>query len=141
MSLQSKMHTTFRLLYAVYEMGEKMKNEEIIINRLAEERTLLAAERTFSAWLRTALAAMAGGLAILRLIHFKTDTHRIIAHIMGEILLVWGCVVIVLSAIDYKKTRDTLLVAKNIKSSQLGFVIVVVPLVIIATLLIWVTLP
>ena len=108
---------------------------------LAEERTLLAAERTYSAWIRTALAAMAGGLAILRLITFKSDYHRIIAHIIGETLILWGCVVIVLSSIDYKNTRHKLTLAKSYKSSQLGFLILVVPLLLISALLIWVTLP
>lgn len=117
-----------------------MKNQEII-NNLAEERTLLAAERTFSAWLRTALAAMAGGIAILRLIHFKSESHRIIAHIIGEILILWGCALIVLSAIDYKKTHNKLTIAYNYKSSKLGFLIMVVPLLIISVLLAWVTLP
>ena len=67
-----------------------MKNQEISDHMLAEERTLLAAERTFSAWLRTALAAIAGGVAILRLISFKTETHRIVAHIIGELLILLG---------------------------------------------------
>lgn len=115
-----------------------MKNDT---NQLAEERTLLAAERTFSAWIRTALAAMAGGLAILRLISFKSETHRLLAHIIGETLIVWGSVLIVLSSIDYKRTRDTLRIAKNYKNSKLGLIVVIVPLLIISALLIWVTLP
>jgi|SRR5579859_2851065 len=118
-----------------------MKNEELNINMLAEERTLLAAERTFSAWLRTALAAMAGGIAILRLIVFKSDIHRIVAHIVGETLILWGCLLIVLSSIDYKKTRDKLMIAKSYKSSQIGYLVIVVPLLIISALLVWVTLP
>ncbi len=94
-----------------------MKNQEID-KALSQERTLLASERTFSAWLRTALAAMGGGIAILRLISFKTDIHRIIAHIIGETLILWGCLIIVLASIDYKKIRNKLTLAKNYKSSQ-----------------------
>ena len=118
-----------------------MKNQKISNNLLAEERTLLAAERTFSAWLRTALAAMAGGLAILRLISFKSELHRTIAHIIGETLIIWGCVLIVLSSIDYKKINNKLTIAKSYKSSQLGYLIIVIPLLLMSTLLIWVTLP
>jgi putative membrane protein len=118
-----------------------MEPQEKTTNMLAEERTLLASERTFSAWIRTALAAMAGGLAILRLIIFKTELHRIIAHIIGETLILWGCLLIVLSSMDYKKVRDSLVVAKNYKSSQVGLIIIIVPLLIISALLIWVTLP
>lgn len=118
-----------------------MNNQEHSAYVLAEERTLLAAERTYSAWLRTALAAMAGGLAILRLIIFKSETHRIIARIMGMTLILWGCVIILLSSIDYKKTRNRLKVAKNVKSSHLGFAIIIIPLILISALLIVITLP
>lgn len=118
-----------------------MENQEKTTNMLAQERTLLASERTFSAWIRTALAAMAGGLAILRLIVFKTELHRIIAHIIGETLILWGCLIILLSSMDYKKVRDSLMLARNYKSSQIGLIIIIVPLVIISTLLVWVTLP
>lgn len=123
-------------------MLKTLKHSQISPNdRLAEERTLLAAERTFSAWLRTALAAMAGGIAILRLIIFKTDLHRIIAHIIGELLILWGCLVIVLATIDYKKMHSTLILAKNYKSSNVGFITIVLPLLIISGLLIFVTFP
>lgn len=118
-----------------------MKNEETINNLLAEERTLLAAERTFSAWVRTALAAMGGGLAILRLISFKSEFHRIIAHVIGQTLIIWGCILIVFASLDYKKIQNKLVIAKNYKSSQLGYLIIVLPLVIMSILLIWVTLP
>lgn len=118
-----------------------MENKETINNQLAEERTLLAAERTFSAWLRTALAAMAGGLAILRLIDFKSELHRTIAHIIGETLILWGCALVILASIDYKKIHNKLIMAKNYKSSQLGFLIIIVPLLLMSALLVWVTLP
>lgn len=116
-------------------------NNDQIKNKLAEERTLLALERTFSAWIRTALTAMAGGLAILRLISFKTDVHRIVAHIIGETLIFWGCLVIILSSFDYKKMSVRSHIEKNYKSSQLGIVIIVLPLLLLCALLIWVTLP
>ncbi len=107
-------------------------------NALAEDRTLLAAERTFSAWLRTALAAMAGGIAILRLIAFKTETHKIIGHIIGEILILWACGLVIFSSIDYKKTCSKLTVAKNSKSSPLIFFTIVLPLLVVSLLLVWI---
>jgi putative membrane protein len=118
-----------------------LRDKELDTTTLAEERTVLAAERTFSAWLRTALAAMVVGLAILRLMSFKTDLHRILAHIIGELLIFWGFLLIVLSAIDYKKTQQRIITAKSFKSSYWGFVIIVSPLLIISVLLIWVILP
>jgi len=114
-----------------------MQNHE---NNLAEKRTLLAAERTFSAWIRTALTAMAGGLAILRLIHFKTELHKTIATVIGETLILWGFMLIVLSAIDYRK-HVQLSPVKNYKDSPLGFVFMIAPLLLVAALLVWVTLP
>lgn len=105
---------------------------------LAEERTLLAAERTFSAWLRTALSAMAGGLAIIRLIIFKTEFHQVIAHIAGILLIFWGCVLIVLASIDYKNMQNKLLLAKNYKSSQLGYFFTVLPLIVISVFVVWI---
>jgi putative membrane protein len=130
-----------RANYNFYKKGNVMNNPESFNNILAEERTLLAAERTFSAWIRTALAAMAGGLAVLRLIIFRSEFHRILVHIIGETLILWGCLLIVLSAIDYKNTRNKLVNAQSYKSSQLGFLVVVLPLLLISALLIWVTLP
>lgn len=118
-----------------------MKDTENSKYVLSEERTLLAAERTFSAWLRTALAAMAGGLAVLRLVIFKTETHRIIAHTMGLTLILWGCLIIVLASIDFRNIRKKIDIAKNYKSSTLGYFVIVLPLVIVSILLIWVTLP
>lgn len=116
-----------------------MKHSEIDTTTLAEERTVLAAERTFSAWLRTALAAMAGGLAILRLAIFKSHTHQIAAHFIGEALIIWGCIIIVLSAIDYR--RSCAKAPKSYKSSPLGFLLLVIPLLIVSALLIYITLP
>lgn len=110
-------------------------------NNTCGQQTLLAAERTFSAWLRTALAATAGGLAILRLIAFKTDTHRIVAYVMGEMLILWGCIIIVLAALDYHTLRIKLLKTHKIKSSQIRYFLMIVPLLLISLLLVWVTLP
>ncbi len=118
-----------------------MKNQEINTTMLAQERTLLASERTYSAWIRTALSAMAGGLAILRLITFKSEFHRIIAHVIGQTLIVWGCLLVVLASIDYKKTRHKLMLVKSYKNSTVGYIVIVVPLLLISFLLLWVTLP
>ncbi|HZW60687.1 MAG TPA: hypothetical protein VFF04_00515, partial [Candidatus Babeliales bacterium] len=87
-----------------------------------------------------ALAAMAGGIAILRLIIFRSETHRMIGHVIGETLILWGCLIIILSSIDYKRTRDKVHV-RSYKSSKLGFLIVVIPLLIVSVLLVWITLP
>lgn len=117
-----------------------MEEKEINSLALAEERTLLASERTFSAWLRTALAAIAGGIAIVRFVSFKTDMHRIIGHIAGDGLILWGCLLIIMASLDYKRAHRRLTVAKSYKSSWLGFIMIIVPLLIVSALLIWVNL-
>ncbi len=108
---------------------------------LTEERTLLAAERTFSAWVRTALSAMAGGLAIMRLIAFKTESHRIMAHVIGQMLIFWGCLLIILASIDYKNMHHKLRLANNYNRSQVRYFFIVLPLLLIAFLLVLITLP
>ncbi|HUW11068.1 MAG TPA: DUF202 domain-containing protein, partial [Anaerolineae bacterium] len=52
------------------------------------ERTLLANERTFSAWLRTGLAAVLAGLGIARLLRF--GRWQWVADVIGAILILTG---------------------------------------------------
>jgi putative membrane protein len=54
----------------------------------AQHRTLLANERNFSAWLRTGMSAMGGGIAIAELLGGE-DSH-IFVRIMGIILVTLG---------------------------------------------------
>lgn len=118
-----------------------MEDLEKYRTRLSEKRTLLASERTFFAWIRTALTAMAGALAILRLITFKTELHRVIAHSIGEMLILWGCILIIFAASDYKKAHALLCRDRQHKSSSLRIFIIAAPLLVMAGLLIAVTLP
>ncbi len=57
---------------------------------LAGERTRLAAERTFNSWIRTGLAGVGGGLAIMHLLFFENPYHRMLARWMGQFLILWG---------------------------------------------------
>lgn len=77
-------------------------------NLLATERTRLAAERTVSSWMRTGLASVGGGFAIIRLIVFQNFTHRLMAHGIGEILIMLGIFIFVFSLKDYRKTSRKL---------------------------------
>lgn len=69
---------------------------------LAGERTRFAAERTISAWMRTGLASVGGGFAIVHLLDFSSVHHKIIANIVGELLIVWGICIFIFSLRDYK---------------------------------------
>lgn len=73
-------------------------------NLLASERTRFAAERTISSWIRTGLAMVGAGFAIIRFIYFQADTHKLMAKVLGEVMITWGIVVLILSWIDYMKT-------------------------------------
>jgi putative membrane protein len=108
---------------------------------LSREKTLWAAERTFSAWLRTVIAAMAGGLAILRLVSFHSELHRIIAQVIGQMLIFWGFMLVILSSINYQKARKQFMSTQAYEGSRTRFLIIVIPLLISAALLIWITLP
>jgi putative membrane protein len=54
----------------------------------AQHRTLLANERNFSAWLRTGMSAMGGGIAIARFL--DGEESGFLVRIMGIILVILG---------------------------------------------------
>ncbi len=78
------------------------REEENVRNSLAIERTRLASERTVSAWIRTGLACVGGGFALIRFVVFHTEQHRFIADAIGELLIIWGIFIFILSFGDYK---------------------------------------
>jgi putative membrane protein len=80
-----------------------MHKNHKVAKTLSLERTLLSAQRTFSAWIRTGLAALAGGLAITRIIIFKTLSHERAAHMAAYMLIVWAGGIFVLAYYDYKR--------------------------------------
>lgn len=72
----------------------------------AHSRSVLANERTFSAWLRTAMSAMAVGLGVAELLA-STD-YRMVAKLLGVTLIVLGGAVSLLGAKRYYKVADEL---------------------------------
>jgi putative membrane protein len=60
---------------------------------LAGDRTLLATERTYAAWMRTALASLAAGVGSTAV--FKESLPRILAHLIGTVLIVFAGVCLV----------------------------------------------
>lgn len=65
--------------------------------KLARLRTIMAAERTFAAWLRTGLAAIAGGLAIIKFVEYNSETQELLSHFASLMLMVWGIVIILVN--------------------------------------------
>lgn len=65
--------------------------------RLAYDRTALANERTFAAWLRTGLAVGAGGVAITHVVPL-TDRDPTFARVLGLLFVLVGVAMIILGA-------------------------------------------
>ena len=80
------------------DYGDKLAKER---TDLASMRTLMAAERTFSSWIRTGLAGVGGGLAFTHLLIFETEWHRFVASIVGILLVLWGVAIFIYAAINY----------------------------------------
>lgn len=78
--------------------GDKLAEER---TDLASLRTLMAAERTFSSWIRTGLAGVGGGLAITNLLTFETPWHRLTAFLIGILLIFWGVAIFIYAAVSY----------------------------------------
>lgn len=75
---------------------------------LARERTRYAAERTLSAWIRTGLASVGGGFAMIRFLVFENAQHRMMAKVIGEVLIIWGICIMIFALYDYKANVEKL---------------------------------
>ena len=69
--------------------------ENWVREELASEQTLLAAERTFSAWIRA-------GLAVARTLIFKSYAHQEVARVIGGRLAIWGASIFVYAIISHR---------------------------------------
>ncbi len=70
--------------------GDIMANEEPHRDPLALQRTLMAAERTYSAWVRTGLACIGGGFAIGKAFLSLEAGHRATAVHAGRMMILLG---------------------------------------------------
>jgi len=105
---------------------------------LANERTRLAAERTFLAWIRTGLTSIAGGLAVARLIVFKTLEHEQIAHWIGQLLVLWGISTFILALLSYNHSCRKLEQATDYRHDFWKLSILIMTLVILSLGLFWI---
>jgi putative membrane protein len=121
------------------ERREAMQ-EHLGRDELASERTSLAAQRTFSAWIRTGLAGVGGGLAIARLLIFKSYEHQVVAHVIGALLVIWGASIFIYAIIDYRRTCARLMQEGPSKNSLRALVLMTAVLLIVAALVFWLTL-
>lgn len=109
-------------------------------DELDSERTLLAAERTFSAWLRTGLAGVGGGLAVARMLIFNIFEHQFVTHVIGALLVMWGAGIFIYAIIDYRRTCARLKQEGPSKNSFRALLLMTAVLLIVAALAFWITL-
>jgi uncharacterized membrane protein YidH (DUF202 family) len=83
---------------------------------------------------------MAGGLAIIRFISFKTIIHAILAHISGIILILWGGAIIIFALFSYLRSYRKLELKKNRNVANWILPIAALPLLFVMVLLLWITL-
>jgi uncharacterized membrane protein YidH (DUF202 family) len=74
----------------------------------APRRTWLAAERTYLAWIRTALGAFGMALAVGRLLPALTDVSHVAFGLLGAGYGVFGLVLLVLAAYRSRGVRSAL---------------------------------
>ena len=107
---------------------------------LDSERTLLAAERTYSAWIRTGLAALGGGLAIVRALVDSSDESVAVSHVIGGMLVILGVGIFIYAILSYHRSCVRLS-QKGLSKNSLGaMVLITIFLLIIAGLVFWLTL-
>ncbi len=75
--------------------------------RLAYDRTFLANERTYAAWLRTGLAIAAGGIVVARLIDSDPRT-SVMALVLGAAFVCCGIGVMAYGAREFTRTTARL---------------------------------
>lgn len=86
-----------------------------------DPRVTLALERTFLAWIRTALALIAGGLAISQLAKPSSETITLVSSLA---LISFGAVISVVGYRHWKRNERALRLGKGLERSTLpGFLI------------------
>lgn len=91
-------------LKKIFRFSRKFQNKDEIILRdyLAMERTTLANERTLLSYLRSSLYLLIGGVALLKLEDFKN------LHFVGYFALVLASVFVIVGFYRYQKLRNRL---------------------------------
>jgi putative membrane protein len=88
-------------------MGEQRTPEDELMES-APRRTLLAAERTYLAWLRTGLGALGLAVAVGRLLPALIDASHLAFGMLGAGYAMFGVLVLVLAAYRAQRTRAAL---------------------------------
>lgn len=87
--------------------------------RLAYERTHLANERTFAAWLRTGLSVAAGGIAIAHLIP-EPSRDSATALALGGVFVIMGVAIVAYGAHEFARVRRQLFSDDSVQNRVAG---------------------
>ncbi len=109
-------------------------------DELALERTIMAADRTYSAWVRSGLAGVGGGLAVARLLEINNHGNQVLAVVIAALLVIWGAIIFIYAIIDYRRTCVKLKQEGQMKNSLRAFSLMTAVLLIVAALALWITL-
>lgn len=99
---------------------------------LASERNRLAAERTLSAWIRTGLGGVGGGLALIRFVAFKAPHKLVIAYFSGISLVIWGICVFIYALYSYFHVIGRLSRLHADTEGRVGLAILAIVLIILS---------
>ncbi|GAA1963639.1 YidH family protein [Microbacterium deminutum] len=102
--------------------GRRFPESVYSVGSEPDARFSLANERTFLAWIRTALALIAGGVALEVLGLDLHPTFRLCASVL---LVVSGCATPVLAWVDWMRTERALRLSQPLSSSMLGPILTV----------------
>lgn len=102
-----------------------------IRTKLAIQRNALANERTFLAWLRSGLAGVVGGFALVRFVEFKNPIHQRLSYFIGILFILWGIALFFFAIKEYNKISKQL---RRLNPDLLvnGFPIKIIALVLVA---------
>lgn len=117
--------------------NDLISNPEWDKNALDRERTRMAAERTFLAWIRTGLTSIGIGIALAKFIIFHTIIHEQIGKISGKLLILWGICIFCFALFSYRRICIQLHSGVFWKAYA-GLTIATVFLIILSFILFWI---
>lgn len=107
-------------------------------NLLSQERTLLSSERTFLSWLRTGLTSIGIGIAIARLLLFENVQSAYLAHLVGQLLIVWGIAIFIFALGSYHRTYKKLYPLNKLSHYFTTVAFLTLALIVLSFILFWI---
>jgi uncharacterized membrane protein YidH (DUF202 family) len=80
------------------------------------------------------------GLAVARVLIFRSFEHQVVAHVIGALLVMWGASIFIYAIIDYLRTCAKLKQEGPSKNSLRALLLMTAVLLIVAALTFWITL-